>query len=372
MKIMAVIYHDVNVEERTKEIVDMACNLGDTFFVTVKKPKTLQKYKTLLTYGGQRFYLLFIINAFIYIFVHKPDVLILHDNYTAIILAVLKTINFKTFIIYDSSELGIVKYDGNSFKEKIKDGMRALEKKYLKYANIVIAANLERAEIMVKYHNLQKMPICFDNMHKLLDKYNEAVCEIKFGKLFANNTFKILYGGVICKVRRTIELVKVVGELGNKFELILAGPARQNELTELNKVIKENNYKNIFYLGKLPRDEWHYAMNKCDISVSIFSMDDPNRIYCASGKFYESLFENKPVLVSENPPLKRLCDEFGVGVSTDNFKEGIEELRDNYASYVENIHKCLKELNYNDRIQILVDKIKNSEEWREWFKKNQR
>ena len=369
MKVMVIIYHDINTEERTKEIVNMACYLGDTFFVSYKKNTIEGNYKTLLTGGGRRSYFSFISDAIRYIYVYKPQVIILHDNYTAIILALLKITKSKAFIIFDSSELYIVKYGGTSLKLRAANIMKLLEKKYLKYANLVICASKERAEIMLHYYQLKKMPMCFDNMHKLVEQFDEIECEKKYGRYIDKSVFKVLYGGGISNSRRTLELVKAVGNFGEKFMLIVVGFATNEEVDKFNKLVHDNNFKNIFYLGFLPRSEWQYLMNHSDVSVSVFAMDTPNNINCASGKVYESLFAYKPVLVSENPPLKRLCNEYGIGVSDDNFYDGLKELQRNYAGYVENVKKFVAHINYSDRAKLLSEEIKDSNEWKEWLDK---
>jgi hypothetical protein len=123
-------------------------------------------------------------------------------------------------------------------------------------------------------------------------------------------------------------------------------------------MLKENEFSNVFYVGFIPRNEFRYMLNKANVSVSIFAQDTVNNINCASGKLFESLFEGTPILTSENPPLKRICNEYKVGVSTNNFREGILELEKNYEYYCRNVEVYTENIDVDDRIDSLVKKLR--------------
>ncbi len=358
MKVMFIVYHDIKVEARSQEILEVAKNLGsETVFVSYSKPFDEGSCKCILTGKGKRNYFSFIKNSIKAIKNENPDIIILHDNYTAVILRWLHKYRKKIFVIYDSSELYIDRKP-KSLKTFIAMHMNYFEKKYLRYANIVIAANVERAEIMKNYFHLNVTPIVFDNAHKIDDLYDTQACDKKYDKFFSDDAFCVLYGGGIGKPRMTFELAKAVGNLGNNYRLIIAGQSSESEKKQLYSMIKSNNYNNIFYLGFIPRNEWRYLLKKSEISVSVFTQDTVNNINCASGKIYESIFEGTPILTSENPPFKRICKNYGVGVSTIDFTNGILELQKNYQSYRKNVESYAKNLNVEDRIDLLIKTLK--------------
>lgn len=360
---MFIVYHDLQTEARSQEILECAKKLGDkTILVSYSKPKEESNCKCIVTGNGKRNYIDFIRQSIKAIKKENPDVVILHDYYTAVILRWIKKHRKNIFVIYDSSELYLeIKRD--SLKNFIAGHMNYFEKKYLKFADVVISANIERANIMKKYFQLKEIPIVFDNVHRIDDSYNLVECEKKYGKFFKKDTFCIVYAGGIFKQRLTLNLAKAVGELGGKYCLIITGNSDEKEKKNLDMMLKKYGYTNVYYLGFVPRSELRYLFRKADISVSIFQQDTVNNKYCASGKLYESLFEGTPVLTSENPPLKRLCDEKKIGVSTSNFKEGILELEKNYDFYYKNVISFTKSLDVKDRIDILVknlrEKMKN-------------
>lgn len=358
MKVAFIVYHDLKTEARSQEILACAKMIGkEIILVSPSSFADDELYLTLESKGGYLKYFHFVRLAIKTIKKENPDIIILHDNTTAIILRWLIKKKTKKFIIYDSSEL-YINTKKRSLKEKLASFMNNYEKKYLKYADLVIAANIERAIIMKDYFELSNLPIVFDNIHKITDQYDLEKCNEKYGQYFEEQKFYIVYGGGIAKSRRTFDFIDAVINLGPKYVLLIAGSIDNNDYEEFKNIVKNNEHQNVHYLGFLPRNEWRYLINKSHITASAFQEDTVNNINCASGKVYESLFEGKPVLTSENPPLKRLCVDDQVGVSNNDFYNGILELERNYNYYLEHVDKYIKSINYDKRIDILADTIK--------------
>jgi len=359
MKVMFIVYHDLMTDARSQEIWECASKLSsDIVLVSYSKPPQMLHGKVIITGKGRRKYFSFIRQAIMAIKTERPEVVILHDNYTAAILRWLYKRRKNIYVIYDSSELYINRAKPTSLKLLIARHMGYFEKKYLKYADIVIAANLERAAIMKEYFLLKETPIIFDNIHKIDDHYDKVGCDNKYGHLFDKNVFTIIYGGGIAKSRMTFELAEAVGKLGDQYRLIITGQSTEADRLALQDLLEKKGWNNIEYLGFLPRNEWRYLLQNADISVSAFAQDTVNNINCASGKLYEGLFEGTPVLVTENPPLKRICNEFGVGVSNNDFQKGILELKNDYESYQRNVHSYIKTIDMRARIEALAETIK--------------
>ena len=359
MKVMFIVYHDLMTNARSQEIWECASKLSsDTVLVSYSKPPQMLHGKAIITGKGRRKYFSFIRASIMAIKAEKPEVVILHDNYTSAILRWLYKHRTDIHVIYDSSELYINRAKPTSLKLLVAGHMGYFEKRYLKYADIVIAANLERAAIMKKHFALKETPIVFDNIHRIDDHYDKVECDNKYGHLFDKNVFTIIYGGGIAKARMTFELAEAVGKLGDQYRLIITGQSTESDRLALQDLMQKKSWNNIAYLGFLPRNEWRYLLQNADISVSAFAQDTVNNINCASGKLYEGLFEETPILVTENPPLKRICNEFGVGVSNNDFQEGILELENDYESYQRNVQSYIKTIDMRARIEALAETIK--------------
>jgi len=354
MKVMFIVYHDIQTEARTQEILECTKKIGEAYFVSYSTPIDTSNVEVITT--ERRNYFLFILRAIESISRVKPEVIILHDNYCSILLPWIKRFYKNIVIVYDSSEL-YIDTTATTLKIMAASFMKYFEKKYLKTADVVISANIERANIMQEYFCLTEVPIVFDNIHKIEDKFDEVACEKKYSSFFDKNSFCIVYGGGIARQRMTYELAEAVGTLGSKFRLIIAGSVTESERKKFSSMLGENDYNNIFYVGFVPRNEWRFLLNRADASVSAFSQDTVNNIYCASGKLYESLFEGTPIITTENPPLKRICEDYGVGISNNNFKESIIELEKNCEEYRVNVKQYVANINIKKRIDVLAEKI---------------
>jgi hypothetical protein len=357
MKIMFIVYHDIRTNARSQEILECSKKIGYTFFVSYSKLIHEKNYNFILTGRGKRNYFTFIRDSIKAIKTKRPDIVILHDNYTALILRWILKYRKNIFIIFDSSEL-YINVKPKSLKMLIAYHMNYFEKKYLKYADIVIAPNIERANIMKHYYKLNRLPIVFNNIHRINDNYNILECNKKYGKYFNDGAFCIVYGGGIGKQRMTYVLANAVCTLGSNYRLLIVGRSNKAEKKKIDLMIRNRNYKNIFYLGFISRNEWRFLLNQAKVSVVAFTKDTVNNKYCASGKLYESLFEGTPLLTSDNPPLKRICDDYQIGVSTRDFAEGILELEKKYDFYCDNVNSYIKNLNVERRLDHLVKVVK--------------
>lgn len=360
MKILVNIYHDINTEARTQDLVKIMCRIGTTEFLSYSNNSIISEASSKVICRGERNYFKFVIESFRYIKKCKPDVLVLHDYYSAIILGLIQKFygKNKPFIIYDSSE---IYYDkkGKTLKGKIAQKMQYFENKYIGCADLIIAANEERAVLMQALFSLPNKPFVLDNIHKIEDEYDRNECDAKYSECFKEKEFIVFYAGGISKERRTFELAEAIADLDEDVRLIIVGAARNETITEFNSFLDKLKVKDrVSYLGFISRREMKYLLQRSCISVSMFEQNCLNNTFCASGKVYESLFEGIPILTSTNPPLKNLCNVYGVGVSTDDLKIGIQELRSNYNVYKRNTINYINNLDYDNRIENYADKIR--------------
>lgn len=370
-KIVYAVYHDTNKEARSMELLKCCRELGKVYFVSYAEPKGIDNIQTFLIEKNSLIALLkFLIKTKEVIKMVNPDVVVLHDNDCSALIPFIKKNYPKVKIIYDSSELYIK--EKNNIKRKFfgeTDGIKVwikqkatafrpiCEKKYLKEVDVVIAANCERAKIMVDYFQLAEIPIIFDNMHRIDDEYDERLCKSKFEKSIIEKKFNILFGGGISEERKTFDYIKAFSKLDDSFNLVIAGSASAVAKKKYIGMIKDMGLKNVHYIGFISRAELRYCMKMCNASVVVFDQESYNTKYCESGKCYESLFEGTPILASGNPPLKRLCEHEGVGVSDDLYERGIKYLHDNYENYCKNVKDYIVKVNYEDRIRKLTEAI---------------
>lgn len=361
MKALFALYHDYNFEARAPELIKVLRLLGinEITIVTYETPRNLPDVTVRLSKKGYLKFFSFLFESIRWIKKEKPDVILLHDNAAAPILAYLVKRRYPGKTVYDSSELYIDPIKVKSIKLLIARIRPYCEKKYLKSADVVLAANDERAAIMKDYFSLDEKPLVLNNIHRIEDPYDEQMYRKKYEEFIIKDSFFVVYGGGVYSERRTCELARVIKDLGREFTLLIAGSGEEKEIEKLKLLIENNTNNNVVYTGRLPRAEWRYLTIIADCSVSMFPQDTPNNIYCASGKFYESVLEGTPVIASENPPFLNACEEYGFGVSSNNLPEALIEMRNNYHKYKENAVCFAKTFDYRGRLVVLAEQIKN-------------
>ncbi len=363
-KIVYGVYHDVNKEARSYEMLLACQKVGSVDFVSYAVPSGTDGIKSHIIDKSSPFALFSFIKEMKKVIKKvRPDIVVLHDNDCSILIPFVRKHVPNAKIFYDSSELYIpmpgkkkklISDDGIAItiKQMLTSFRKSYEKKYLKNADVIFAANLERAEIMRDYFGLSELPLIFDNVHRIDDKYDAIECAKKFDSMFSENGFNILFAGGISEERKTFDYIDAVKKIGSDVNLVIVGTASPVAMERYKKAVL--NADNIYYAGFITRAELRYLMTKSQASVVIFDKDSYNTLHCASGKCFESLFEGVPILASENPPLARLCNDYGIGVSSDNYGEAINKLRDNYEDYRANVNKYIKDIDYDNRLAELT------------------
>ncbi len=353
MKIAFAVYHDIKTECRTQRILSVLKKIGEVTFLSYSDPTDCGHTDFVLTGKGKKKYGAFLWETACYLRKNRKqiDVVVLHDNYCALLLWFVKIFVKPKKVVYDSSEFYLYEKENNGRRQLAKLVANLLvffETHLLKKADIVIAANKERATLMKKYFKLSEMPMVFGNIHKINDPVNEVECLEKYGAAFADDKFTVIYAGGVLRDRLTKELAQAVTDLGDEYRLLVAGLLDEEYYQEIRAAIQNN--PNVQYIGFVSRAELRYLFEHGDVGVSFFAMEPPNNRFCASGKIYECLFCGTPILTSQNPPLKRLCKQHGVGVSVtpDKIKDGIRELKENKENYRARVAEYIKNIDPAD------------------------
>ena len=139
--------------------------------------------------------------------------------------------------------------------------------------------------------------------------------------------------------RGTMELLKAVINLPYESELFLIGAAPQKDIETVQNFVEKYKCDNIRIIGKVPEAELKYLINHCDVGVVYYHQNDLNNKYCASGKVFEFLYEGVPIVSTDNPPLKKICKEYNIGVATNSLLDGMKSIKEKYELYLKNTKK---------------------------------
>lgn len=361
MNILFLSYSIIENDVRTQELLKIMNEIGQVILVsplisenldTIKIKEHIKIKLTKREYMKLKNYLKFIFLSIKSALKIKNIDILFVDNYLSAIpaLMILKMRKIK-FIIQDMRELYLISERKGVFKKLLtKSEIKLMEK-----SDLVIVANKYRANLVKHLYKLKNKPIVFENIRKLNVNYNSNKFNKKYK--FNNEKIRLIYTGGFEIDRKIDKLVEAMKELDN-CELYIVGGGSKKDKNILLNIIKNNNLKNVYLYEKLPLDELKYLINNSHIGVVTYNDNTFNNKYCAPGKVYEFLFEGLPVITTENPPLKSLCQNSKIGESDNNFIEGIKKIIDNYQFYKENVNKYIKNTSIEENRKKVINEIK--------------
>ncbi len=350
----------IEYDGRLRELIEVAKSIGETYYLTRSNSATpIDEHHIIFTSRGPSTYINFLLFCFKAARkIGKFDI-VWADNRKALIPSFLiARLRKHPILIQDARELYMFG-DVRHFIGKIGCLVEiALNRKF----DIIICANKERAEIMKKYYHLRLMPLVFENVRKL--NYDGASGDVAFeGKYQMSNDkahWKIISTSGCDLDRGTEQLVEAVGRLGEEYSLYIFGNSSMKQEDFLERKIIKMGYKNIHILGSLRQDELKCAIGMCDIGVVNYHAKDMNNKYCASGKLYEFIFEGVPVITTENPSLKAICERFEVGISCNDYQSAIRKITEEYEYYQGKVREMSKKISVESNREGLKHHVVNA------------
>lgn len=203
--------------------------------------------------------------------------------------------------------------------EKMINLYRIIEDKCYK----LIVANEDRLRYMNELGIIKHI-----SKYNILNNYPDKVFHnIPFENLpiqvqaIIDNTPYILMQGGGHDSRYPIEILTAVKTHG-KFKAIIVGPVSKGI-----KEIIENEFNDIVFLtGYVKQLELSKYIDNAWASVILYGHSDFNNIYCEPNRLYQALNRGIPVIVGNNPPMKRIVENTGAGVVLENDGRSVDEI----------------------------------------------
>lgn len=359
MKILLISNGIIEYDGRLRELLKISKELGDTYYIARSTSKDDKNEKFCLVNSKTRFnYIKFILITIITALrIGKIDVIFI-DNRKAIIPGyIVKIIKNTKYVIQDVREL----YIANEVKKISSKVGCFIERIGIRNANVLIAANHFRADVMKEYYTLDMKPLVYENIRRLIFKKdcNMMQLEDKYKSYFSNDTFKIISTSGYDIKRTNDVLVKSMKRLGDNFELFLVGGGKQSDLDIIERIISDNTLSNIRIIEKINECELKYLLGHMNLGIVNYSQNDTNNKLCASGKIYEFIFEGIPVVTTENLPLIELVKKHNIGIADNQYYDGIMEIFNNYNRYKENVESFSLTINVDQNNKKLISDIKD-------------
>ena len=287
----------------------------------------------------------------------KLDIDVIHaHNLECLVPAYLISKLKKTKIVYDSHELSTEmsgKKDG--FINKL---WRIVEKKLLKSADRVIAANKSRAEIMFNEYGAPALPTAILNIPERKDKTkssDNSLYDFLRQRDIADKKI-VLYQGRISPYRSLDKLILSVKYWENDLVLILLGPIYRDRLQkDLDGVILDNKLsERVFFHPPVANESLTGFTNGASIGIVIYDKSSRNNFYCAPNKLFEYINSGLPIAGCDFPEVRKVLNKYRIGELFDP---------DNPESIANAVNRVAKTPdNYNN--QDLFEKVMTEYSWK--------
>ncbi|MCY2987484.1 MAG: glycosyltransferase [Planctomycetota bacterium] len=245
-------------------------------------------------------------------------------------------------LIYDAHEL-IVPVSGVRLtpKERL---FYWCEQFTVSKADLVIAANPERAEVMRSHYALEERPTAVRNIPPApTSRSTDAEVVARFPGLRkdAPSDVHLVYMGDVCMARGLRLLVESLEFLPSNYKLVCVGGGP--DLPDFRRIEASDPEHRIRVTGVVPHDQVFDLVRQADIGVVSYSMSGINNILCAPNKVFEYAQAGLPMVATCQPTIRAIFDKWKIGalvgcdgvVTPQEIAKAVQEVgshRDHYAS----------------------------------------
>jgi hypothetical protein len=184
-----------------------------------------------------------------------------------------------------------------------------------------------------------------------------------------NYHYLVVHAGMICDEVFSMELARSFSKISKDYVLIYHDREKRDYSDPYIASLLHINSKNLFLsLDPVVFEEIDSVFASATIGTAIYRPINNNfsQIAMASGKISYYLKHGKPVIVNNIPSLKKLVDDYRIGVVIDDIEnseeveKAIDTIIENYDTYSSNARTCfLKEFDFAAKIKPLVSYVKS-------------
>ena len=286
----------------------------------------------------------------------NTDIIHCNDlNTLPIGVIIKKFFNKNVKIVYDAHEYETEINGISGIQKKL---VKILERSLIKYADKVITVSDSIANEYVRLYNIEKPKLVLNTPpYKEIEKKDLFREKLGIGK---NKTI-FLYQGGLSSGRGIEILLETFKNINNKNAVIVFmgyGPLEE----EVKKASEK--YENIYFHPAVNPEILLNYTSSADFGILFYENNCLNHYYCSPNKMFEYLMAEIPVIVSNLYEMKRLVEEYKVGVvakenSPEGLREAIEEaMKLNREEIRKNIEKVKKIFNWENQEKVLLEVYK--------------
>ena len=318
MKVLACVFHEIDFDGRVQRASEALSDIGEVTVLSLDSGRAYhsEKFKSVVIRRPRfiRSQVVTHLKVWFMLWRHalreRPDIVHAHDcfmgfpGWVAAKLAGAK-------LVFDAHELVIPEPD---FKLSVRDWIwYLLERWAIVRADLVIAANQERAAVMVDHYRLRKSPLVIQNIPprpRSDGMESEGTSDVVRRSQPTDRL--IVYQGDVNVVRGLGRFVEAFRYLPHEYRFVLIGGGPS--VDALAALARQNDLDGrVVFVKKIPRDSLAGVLRRCDVGVVTYPYEGVDFLLCASNKVYEYAQVGLPMVLTDQVPLKRVVEQYHIG-----------------------------------------------------------
>jgi len=286
----------------------------------------------------------------------KPDIFYAHDYYSALVARLLLRRKHCKKIVYDAHEL-IIPEEGQSDARMM--FFYRMEKAVVHKVDLLVCASEERAELMKEHYHLNKFPFVVENISYLPLGYDLSKLDAsnQLDDFFADKTPTLVYAGVVTKSRKIGSLFDMAAKLAPALKLLVVGDG--DALNEMKEKAAGQSKLKCCFTGAVPYEALGEILRRCDVGYLYYPINTLNNINCASNKIYEYASVGLPIVANNNPTVKRILEQGGIGVASNDFEDALKQTLLSLDDYKKACARFVEENSWEKTAQRLLESVDN-------------
>ena len=321
-RVLVLLFGDIEFDGRVQRIIDIASKLGQVTLLDVSD-KTLSQSSSSGVYRHERLkgssslsvvrrHLNFWAKSYWLARCLRPDYVFAEDFFVTL-PGFLASRAARAKFIYDAHELIVL-------EKGAKHGLRrrfwaALERAVIHSADLVIAANPERAQIMSEYYGLSRPPTYMRNIPSFKEPASSDLAEAETSIPILKRRsvqWVVLYQGSMTASRGIGRFIEAMKQLDERYALLLVGDGP--DLPRFREEIAQSGLGGrVLAIGRVQNTKLAAITKLCDLGIVTYPYVGLNNVYCAPNKVYEYAQAGIPVLATDQPPLVNAIKSFHLG-----------------------------------------------------------
>jgi len=363
---LLLLYGTLEYDGRAQRLLEVLQSLGDIFVVDVAvQGETMEPIVSVPRFsvrfgsrtGKLRRHFRFWRAALIESWRRRPTVIVSAD-YFPTLPAWLASKLTGALLIYDAHELIIPEPGGSmSWRDRFWYWMERLA---VRRAELIITANEERAQLMQNHYRLTRPPVVMQNIPpmKSVSEEEKKIVLARYPKLVRRYPDErlILYQGNVDLSRGIDRFVQALGYLPAEYRLIVVGGGP--DLERLQKIGKPFEREGrLTMLGRVEHRLLPAITAMADVGIVTYPFRGLNNIYCSPNKLFEYAQAGLPVVATNQPPLRRLVEGYGIGKlisehdTSERIAEAIKEVAEKKDQYAKALIRFLGDHRWEDEAE---------------------